>query len=206
MKQLYLAFALLCFFYSSNAQPIIQFTVNQRPLLKADAGKDSTVNKGSTIVLGGSLPATGGSGTYTYAWAPAKGLDKTDIAHPTATVNDDITYTLTINDGLGCIKSSAVNLKVSFATSVDELSAIYGLRIFPNPVSDRIYIRTSRAFPDKLLLLELYDVHGRKVYAKQVNGTATLNQTIELGSFSKGLYLLKFNSSKINSSYKIIVH
>jgi hypothetical protein len=206
MKQLYFAFTLVCFIYSSNAQSVIQFTVNQPPLLKVDAGKDSTVNKGSTIVLGGALPATGGSGTYTYAWSPAKGLDKTDIARPTATVNEDITYTLTVNDGLACTKSSAVNLKVSFATSVDELSAIYGLRIFPNPVSDRIYIRTSRALPDKLLLLELYDMHGRKVYAKQVNGTATLNQTIELGSFSKGLYLLKFSSSKINTSYKIIVH
>ncbi|RXK61783.1 T9SS type A sorting domain-containing protein [Lacibacter luteus] len=205
MKQLYLAFVFLCFISSTKAQSVIQFTVNQLPLLKADAGKDSTVIKGSSIVLGGISPASGGSGTYTYAWSPATGLDKTDISHPTATVNQDITYTLTINDGLGCIKTSAVNLKVSFATSVDEFSALYGLRIFPNPVSDRIYIRTSRAFADKLLLLELYDVHGRKVYARQVNGTATLNQTIELGSFSKGLYLLKFTSTKINTAYKIIV-
>ena len=206
MKQLFFAFALVCFIYSSKAQSVIQFTVVQKPLLKADAGKDSTVNKGSQVVLGGTTSATGGSGNYTYAWSPAKGLDKTDIAHPTATVNEDISYTLTVNDGLGCIKTSVVNLKVSMATSIDELTAIYGLRIFPNPVSDRIYIRTSRAFPDKLLLLELYDTHGRKVYSRQVNAAATLNQSIELGSFSKGLYLLKFSSSKINHSYKIIVH
>ncbi|MEJ8819398.1 T9SS type A sorting domain-containing protein [Lacibacter sp. H407] len=205
MKHLYFAFLFVCAIYSSNAQSVIQFTVTQLPLLQADAGKDSTLNKGSTIVLGGALPATGGSGTYTYAWSPAKGLDKTDIARPTATVNEDITYTLTVNDGLACAKSSAVNLKVSFATSIDELSAVYGLRLFPNPASDRIYIRTSRALPDKLLLLELFDVHGRKLYAKQVSGMAALYQTIELGTFSKGLYLLKFSSSKINTSYKIIV-
>jgi len=205
MKQLSFAFALVCFIYTARAQSIIRFTIDQKPLLKADAGKDSTVNKGSEIVLGGTAAATGGSGSYMYAWSPAKGLDKTDIAHPTATVNEDISYTLTINDGLGCIKSSVVSLKVSMATYVDELSAIYGLHIFPNPVNDRIYISTNRAFPDKLLLLELYDTHGRKVYTRQVTGTAALNQTIELGSFSKGVYLLKFSSTKINTSYKIIV-
>ncbi len=76
----------------------------------ATAGSSSSVCPGQSANLGGSPTAVGGSGTFTYSWTPSAGLNNASVANPVATPTVQTTYTVTINDGAGCIRSDSVKI------------------------------------------------------------------------------------------------
>ncbi|MEQ9440922.1 MAG: PKD-like domain-containing protein [Cyclobacteriaceae bacterium] len=75
-----------------------KLTINSYQLPTAHAGSDDTICEGSSVTLGDIPSATGGSGSYTYAWTPAVGLDDPTLANPTATPAFTRTYTLKVTD------------------------------------------------------------------------------------------------------------
>ena len=83
--------------------------------LTISAGPDQfNVVSGSNVTLAG-VAATGGSGTYTYAWTPAANLsDPTILAPVASSVTASTTYTLTVTDtGTGCTTSDGVFISVA---------------------------------------------------------------------------------------------
>ncbi|AFM04555.1 fibronectin type III domain-containing protein [Bernardetia litoralis DSM 6794] len=82
-----------------------------------DAGPNqSGITSGSNVTLAG-VAATGGSGTYTYAWTPVVGLNDPTILAPTATITSNVTYTLTVTDvTANCTKSDNVSISVAAPT------------------------------------------------------------------------------------------
>ena len=59
--------------------------------------------------LGGSPAASGGSGSYTYAWSPTTGLDDAALPNPTVTTTAaTTTYTLTVTDSTSATATSTV--------------------------------------------------------------------------------------------------
>jgi gliding motility-associated-like protein len=62
-----------------------------------DAGSDAATCAGISVQIG--TPAVAG---WTYQWTPTTGLDNPNIAQPTATITQQITYTLTATDAVGC--------------------------------------------------------------------------------------------------------
>ena len=69
----------------------------------ADAGPDKSIcfacgGGSSSVVIGGSPTASGGTEPYTYSWTPTTGLDDPTIANPTATLSGGRTYTVTVTD------------------------------------------------------------------------------------------------------------
>lgn len=71
----------------------------------AYAGRDSTILQGYPY----QLQASGGT---IYTWYPPLGLDNPHIANPVATLNNDITYTLTASAEVGCATTDTLHLKV----------------------------------------------------------------------------------------------
>ncbi|MEI6899010.1 MAG: gliding motility-associated C-terminal domain-containing protein, partial [Bacteroidota bacterium] len=98
----------------------------------ADAGPDLRIPYDSLIILQGT--ATGGSGSYHYAWQPASLLNNANIIHPeTIGLTKDVTFTLQITDLFtGCTGSDSVVIRVNKpdTTSVECL-VIYNV-ITPN--------------------------------------------------------------------------
>jgi len=72
-------------------QITVQDTVNP------DAGPDAATCAGISVQIG--TPAVAG---WTYQWTPTTGLDNPNIAQPTASITQQITYTLTATDAVGC--------------------------------------------------------------------------------------------------------
>lgn len=71
----------------------------------ANAGKDTTVCEGSTI----SLQGQGGS---SFLWSPSSGLSNPNIANPSATINHNSTYILTVTGANGCYNTDTVNINI----------------------------------------------------------------------------------------------
>jgi large repetitive protein len=89
----------------------LMFSTSVRSQCTANAGSDQTVCAGQTIMLGGMPSATGGSGTYTYTWTGQSGI--ASVANPIVTPIATTTYTLSVNDGAGCITTDQVVITVT---------------------------------------------------------------------------------------------
>ncbi len=84
-------------------------SVNQKPTISITGG--TTICKGSTASVTAS--ATGGSGTYTYAWDdPNSTTSATLNVAPTATTK----YTVTVTDDRGCSSTKSVTIVVEEET------------------------------------------------------------------------------------------
>lgn len=74
-----------------------------------DAGPDfAHCNNTETSQLSASMPY--GNGTFT--WSPTNGLSNPNIANPFATPSASTTYTVTFNDGRGCVDTDAMNISI----------------------------------------------------------------------------------------------
>ncbi|MDX1909278.1 MAG: gliding motility-associated C-terminal domain-containing protein [Bacteroidia bacterium] len=83
-----------------------QVTVLVRALPPANAGPDTEVCIGSQVPLSA-------SGGVSYSWAPATGLSNVNISNPIAGPAADITYTVTVTDGFGCVNTDQVLVDVN---------------------------------------------------------------------------------------------
>lgn len=144
-------------------------------------------------------------------------LDDFDISHP-----DDETLTLVIGEGLnytvtenvirpaagftgeltipvqvhdGVQRSDVFNATVRVVRVVGTEEVDRGLKVYPNPVTDRIYIEGSTVTDFRIFLM---DQLGRVVY--EYHASAVIDLTIDLSSISSGLYVLHVvtsNKSKV---------
>ena len=88
------------------------------------------------------------------------------------------------------VKFGAETLGVN--TTENELQSI----VYPNPATDKININTN----SEVLNVEVYNILGKQIFASEA-----INQ-IDVGEFSKGLYLLKIKTEKGVVSKKIIIN
>jgi autotransporter-associated beta strand protein len=93
---------------AATAQVIV--TINAAPV--ANAGPDQTVCPNRPVMLGGSPTGSGGTGPYTYSWAPSAGLSDPTVANPVAMIAGTTTYTVTVTDANGCADSDSVVLTI----------------------------------------------------------------------------------------------
>ena len=77
-----------------------------------DAGDDRLICAGETVTLGGTPTATGWTGTVTYYWTPATGLDDPTSPNPEATILSNTIYTVYVSDDNGCYASDIVNISI----------------------------------------------------------------------------------------------
>lgn len=94
------------------------------PLPVADAGADQFVTSGTLVTLGGTPAATGGTGSYTYAWSPSAGISDTTLANPTITINNTSTFLLLVTDSLGCTALDSVTIWVNNPPDAQDDSAV----------------------------------------------------------------------------------
>ncbi|MDF2436519.1 MAG: gliding motility-associated C-terminal protein [Bacteroidota bacterium] len=81
--------------------------------LSANAGPDKFICPSTSVVIGGSPTASGGLAPYTYTWTPSTGLNATNVSNPTSSPASNMTYTVTVRDDTGLVRSDIVTVFVN---------------------------------------------------------------------------------------------
>lgn len=105
------------------------------PEIIADAGADATICANETIQLGGSPTGSGGSGTLSYSWTPATGLDSATAANPVfnpSLVDGTYIFDVTVTDTTGCTSTDTVEIFVD-TIPVVELTGLQATYCLTDP-------------------------------------------------------------------------
>lgn len=86
--------------------------------LTASAGNDKTICPGASTIIGGSPTAGGGLPPYSYSWLPATGLTGANTANPTAAPAGTITYTVTVKDDTGAVRSDEMTVFINVISTI----------------------------------------------------------------------------------------
>ena len=132
------------------------------------------------------ITAVGGGGGYLYAW------NKNGQFYSNA---EDLTalsagsYTLTITDANGC-SSALAPILITNTVGTTNPENISGLRLWPNPVSDRLNIELT-GLNGSISSCTILDQRGKIVSDITVS---VINSGIEVSNLPDGLYLLRLTT------------
>lgn len=98
--------------------------------------------------------------------------------------------------------SNSANIPATTGTYECETSIsindITETNIYPNPVSDILYINTD----SQIKSIELYDVYGRMVLNK--TNLTTTDITVDVSHLNSGIYVLRLNTTKGTGDFKVV--
>lgn len=204
MKGILLLFSLVLLSFVVCAQQTLTFTVQLRDPLFSDAGKDTIIQKGAQIRIGGEVPARGGSGNYSYLWSPTTGISDPTIANPIASPDSSVTYTLTVSDQY-CISESTITLEVDEITGIEPYPDL-GMKLYPNPNKGSFWITTEHGLGEREVLIRVFDSHGQEIFNKSADGKEKLNESIDLGIHAKGIYMVWVSTKSRSFIYSTFIY
>ena len=84
----------------------------------------------------------------------------------------------------GVCATTTVALQIDASLSVDDISDDFGIKVYPNPVKDILYIKNPSTFP--ISSLKVFNIEGQLlIHAFDVN------EGVDMASFPSGLYLIE---------------
>ncbi len=89
---------------------LISCSIHAQTALVVKAGNDTVVCPGINLTLKGT--ASGGLTPYKWLWEPAPGLSNNAIANPTITIQEPITFTLTVTDAANTSVQAQVKINL----------------------------------------------------------------------------------------------
>jgi len=137
------------------------------------------------------ITASGGVGSYTYAWTGPDGFTATTAD---LTGIDEGDYTVVVSDGNGCDTSRLFNVGLTGISSND-LSQI---KLFPNPANNVLNIVTS----DQISQVKVMDLLGNVVMIQSENSSSIQLST---HSLSSGIYMVEIATQKGNYLRKLTI-
>jgi len=141
----------------------------------ADAGDDVTIENGTPELIGSNAESG-----YTYVWSPCSGLSDCFSSNPSVFVESTTVYTVTVLDvSNGCSSTDEVIVNGE-GVGLDEFTYDIEVIYLEENKSLQIYSSTIHN------TFEIYDLQGKLILSSDFNA----NNTIDVSSFSKGIYYL----------------
>ncbi|MFN5182777.1 MAG: beta strand repeat-containing protein [Bacteroidota bacterium] len=108
-----------------------------------------------------------------------------------------ITYTFT-DTVTGCSNNASQNFIVDVCAG-NITSSLANVKVYPNPNNGQFFIETS-GYNEKIVA-EVFNAQGKLVHAEQFN--SNYRNTVNLGEFSNGVYLLRLNQGSEFKFFKL---
>ncbi|MCF8231873.1 MAG: T9SS type A sorting domain-containing protein [Bacteroidales bacterium] len=140
-----------------------------------DLGKDTTIAPRDTLIL--SVADTLDS----YLWSDGSTGDSLII--PGDSVDED-GLNVWVNATQG-VCTSADTLYIESSASIPELTEI-GVTLYPNPVKERLFIKTSK----RVKKIELLNTRGRLIWEKRYPNSKNNPVKLDMSPYSKGIYFI----------------
>ncbi len=151
----------------------------------ADLGPDTTICSGNSIIL------TAGDVGCSYSWNT--GATTYQITEtPTATTTYSVTVQL-----MGHTDSDNIVVTVDTCTSIPDNKDTY-FSIYPNPSGGIINV-----FTDKDADLEIFNTEGKIIFRERLTGNN--QRQIDISSYPKGMYFLKFTDRDNIKIEKVLI-
>jgi hypothetical protein len=185
------------------------FDIYQSFLPTADAGNDTTINSGDTLVLGGSPTASGGEPPYLFLWHDlTTGLFLDSIANPIIRPDTSGTFVVFVVDSNGCAATDQVTVTIGNTPQFPFKANSHGgfeISFYPNPAIDILTIRYVSA-NDESAELTIYNLLGRQVLNEKIAGEMrTAEFAISVAGWQNGLYFLKIKNDHSETIEKFVV-
>jgi hypothetical protein len=201
-KILTVSIIFLMFCLGAYSQAPVILTVNQPAPLVANAGADVQINKGESVILGGTPSAAQGYGNYVYSWSPSAGLDDATLPNPTAKPDITTTYQLTVIDVNRCSAVSEVNVSVN-TSGINLKSGELSVRCFPNPVLGNLHVGI-QGMPMSVTI-RLANPMGQEIFRKvsMMEGN-DLEEDIPMTELPSGVYYVQIITGQATYCQSII--
>ncbi len=103
----------------ASATDSVVIAVYENPVV--DAGQDTSICIGSSLMLGGTPTASGSAKPFTYQWTPANGLAISTVPNPITSVTSTTTYLVVVQDTNGCSATDSVVVTVGSNPVIDSI-------------------------------------------------------------------------------------
>jgi hypothetical protein len=155
----------------------------------------SVISFGNDTVLaaGNSLTLNAGTGFTGYLWS-------TSATTASISVMTTGTYFVHATDSNGCISSDTI--VVTFSTAVAEVQTDQLFQLYPNPVNDKVYIRSSGNQP--MDLVRVYDVLSHEIFPPFDISQRENSIEINTSRMNSGVYFVEIFSGKIKSVKRFV--
>lgn len=206
MKNRTILILTICMLFSmiAQTQTYISIPLGQADELIADAGEDTEIEQSGNIMIGGNPTASGGTADYFYSWTPVDNLNDNIIANPTASPTETTDYTVVVTDINGCTSSD--ELTVAVAVSVNNLVSGVSCNIYPNPSMNYISVELVNQNVSDNLKIEIINPLGQSILSENIKFENKITKQFDISNYSKGLYFIQIQGSKINITKEFIIN
>ncbi len=179
---------------------------NLPPVVHAGDNQVVPSYSGSTILKGYATDAD--SDNLSFMWTKVSGPSTGTIQNSTNDTTSvtqlsmgDYLFRLTASDGIET-SYSEISVKVSDTTPVLTIEQQNTTGIYPNPVTDKLFIDREKSSSD-ILRVYIINMNGIVMLSKVITPSAN-NPEIDVSSLKKGQYIIKLESNKTTKSYSFI--
>jgi hypothetical protein len=98
------------------------------------------------------------------------------------------------------------NFTISTAVGISEASKNnpVGLSVYPNPFTNEIFVAAGNLSGLSPTTLKVVDVLGKTILVHNYTGKTELNETLNLGELSKGVYFISITNNNKHSVHRIV--
>jgi hypothetical protein len=134
---------------------------------------------------------------YDYLW-------NTFANTPNITISSNGSYWLFVTDSLSCPSDTVFYYVTDFHTSVSE-TGVDALSVYPNPSRNLFNIEFNSDIKQSLVVRLVNVTGGDVLKDKLVDFEGDYKRTIDLSSYSKGIYFLKIETTSGIINKKLIL-
>lgn len=162
------------------------FTMDSIPLPVADFTND-TAGNAYTINFDGST-STGNPTTYFWDFGDGH-LDTGKVVTHTFSTGGDFNITLTVKNSCG-EHDTTITVK---GIDLPEMEWVRSFALFPNPAGDQISVQ-AQLYNASDIVLQIHDITGKNVLSIHYRNDIVVDETIDIGRLSQGVYQLSLQS------------